>query len=147
MITKLQRKILVTATFSLIGIFSLSAQTTDTHSSGSAKHDHGINQGISNPLDESYSWHRGPMIEGEKEEITLSLAPNPTSNTINMRMSNSHIKSVAIYNLEGKKLLGVEYDVPGHTANVDVSNFKKGLLVIQMETETGKIHTRRFFKK
>jgi hypothetical protein len=30
---------------------------------------------------------------------------------------------------------------------VDVSNLKKGLLIIQMETDKGKIHTRRFFKK
>ncbi len=138
---------LVTAAFSLIGIFSLSAQTSTPHSSGAAKHDHGVAQGIATPLDNSFAWHNGPMLEGAKEDITLSLAPNPTSNNINMRMSNSHIKSVIIYNLEGKKLLGVLYDVPGHAASVDVSNLRKGLLIIQMETEKGKIHTRRFFKK
>ncbi len=147
MITKLHRKILFTAAFSLIGIFTLSAQTNTPHASGAAKHDHGVAKGMASPIDDSFSWHNGPQIEGGKEEITLSLSPNPTSNNINMMMSNSHIKSVVIYNLEGKKLLGVLYDVPGHAASVDVSNLKKGLLIIQMETDKGKIHTRRFFKK
>jgi hypothetical protein len=147
MMKKLHRKMLVTAAFSLIGILSLNAQTSTPHSSGAAEHDHGIAQGMSTPIDNSFAWHNGPMLEGSREDITLSLAPNPTSNTLNMLMSNSHIKSVLIYNLEGKKLLGILYDVPGHAANVDVSNLKKGLLIIQMETERGKIHTRRFFKK
>lgn len=147
MMKKLHRKMLITVAFCMIGILSLNAQTSTPHSSGAAKHDHGIAQGMASPIDNSFAWHNGPMLEGAKEDITLSLAPNPTSNSINMRMSNSHIKSVIIYNLEGKKLLGVLYDVPGHTANVDVSSLKKGLLIIQMETEKGKIHTRRFFKK
>ncbi|CAM4032370.1 T9SS type A sorting domain-containing protein [Gillisia hiemivivida] len=147
MMKKLQRKMYVTVAFSLIGIFSLSAQTSTPHASGADKHDHGVAKGMSSPIDDSFSWHNGPQIEGGKEDITLSLSPNPTSNNINMRMSNSHIKSVVVYNLEGKKLLGVLYDVPGHAASVDVSNLKKGLLIIQMETDKGKIHTRRFFKK
>lgn len=144
---KLQHKLFVTAAFSLLGIFSLSAQENTSHSSGSAKHDHGVAQGMSTPIDNSYAWHLGPMLDGGKEDITLSLAPNPTSNTLNLMMSNSHIQSVVIYNLEGKKLLGVLYDVPGHAASVDVSNLKKGMLIIQMETDKGQIHTRRFFKK
>lgn len=147
MMKKLQQKMLFTVAFSIIGIFSLKAQTSTPHSSGAAKHDHGIAQGMSTPIDNSFAWHNGPLLEGAAENITLSLAPNPTSDNLNLMMSNSHIKSVIIYNLEGKKLLGVLYDVPGHTANIDVSSLKKGLLIIQMETDKGKIHTRRFFKK
>lgn len=143
MIKKLHKNFLATVAFGLIGIFSMNAQ----HSTGNTTHDHRVAKGMSTPIEDSFSWHNGPQIEGEEENVTLSLAPNPTSNTLNMRMSNSHIKSVVIYNLEGKKLLGVLYDVPGHTANVDVSSLKRGLLIVQMETESGKVVARRFMKK
>jgi len=141
---KLHKTILATAALGLFGIFSMNAQ----HSTGNTTHDHNVAKGMSTPIEDSFSWHiGGPYLEGGKEDITLSLAPNPTSSHLNMKMSNSHIKSIMIYNLEGKKLLGLTYDIPGHAANVDVSSLKRGLLIIQMETESGKVVTRRFMKK
>jgi len=152
MIKKLHLKMLTTGAFSLIGILSMSAQTvTETpdhsHTMVGNTHTHAAATGIQLQIDDTFSWHKGPLLEGESEKIDVQMAPNPTSHSLNLMMSKSHIKSVVIYNLEGKRLLEVAYDAPGHSANVEVANLKKGLMIVQIETQSGKIHTRRFFKK
>ncbi|WP_010232127.1 T9SS type A sorting domain-containing protein [Gillisia marina] len=152
MIKKLHFKVLATATLSLFGILVMSAQSSTatpdhTHTIIGNSHTHATALGIESQIDNTFSWHTEPPLEGEREKIEVQMAPNPTSQSLNLRMAKSHISSVAIYNLEGKKLLRMAYDAPGHSSTIDVATLKKGLMIVQIETEKGKTHTRRFFKK
>lgn len=150
MMKKLHRNIFAYVAFSLLGVYSINAQTvtntTDhSHAGGNNAHTHAVS-GMDNLVDDSFSMHFCPCIEGE-EIISVKMAPNPTSEHIGIAMSNSHIKSIAVYNLEGKRLLDTKYNSSGHTATLDVSNLSKGLMIIQIETDNGKIHSKRFMKK
>ena len=148
---KLHIKMLATATLSFIGVLSMTAQSSTatpdhSHTMVGNTHTHAAASGNNIQIEDINSLHV-VQLEGSKEKIAVQMAPNPTSHSLNLMMSKSHIKSVVIYNLEGKRLLGVAYEAPGHSATVDVATLKKGLMIVQIETHSGKIHTRRFFKK
>ncbi len=150
MMKKLHRNLLAYAAFSLIGVYSINAQTVaqapdHSHSGGKNAHTHAVS-GYDNLVDDSFAMHFCPCVEGE-ESIQVKMAPNPTSDKISVAMSNSHIKSIAIYNLEGKRLVDSQYDASGHTANLDVSHLSKGLMIIQIITDKGRTHSKRFMKK
>lgn len=75
------------------------------------------------------------------EETSFTIFPNPVQNTLILQ-SQEH-KNIRIFDLSGKILF-----VSNETLDqVDVSNFKNGVYLIQLETETGYKQVQKFIKK
>jgi Zn-dependent metalloprotease len=88
---------------------------------------------------------KATMQQGETAAV--GLFPNPAVNTLNIEIAGSKIKAVAIYNTLGTEMQVVNFNSPENSATVDVSTLNKGLFIINVHTEDGRIYNRRFFKQ
>jgi hypothetical protein len=62
--------------------------------------------------------------------------PNPTTGILNIEVTESiAIKSISIYNVEGKLIKKNKYFI--NSQQLDISNFKKGNYIINIETDKG----------
>ncbi|WP_430409868.1 T9SS type A sorting domain-containing protein [Kordia sp.] len=73
-------------------------------------------------------------------EDNVKIYPNPTSNSINIQ-TNSIIKSVAIYNLLGKKVLQAT------ETNINVTGLSQGMYILKITSVEGAEITKRFIKQ
>ena len=76
------------------------------------------------------------------EEISLfgfSISPNPTSNTVNISTSLEHPYTVAIYGLDGVKILQYQNFVDGQ---IDLSSLAKGIYFINISTGKSSVSRR-----
>lgn len=88
------------------------------------------------------------MDFGSEQELQgFSVFPNPAAQQVNVAFSEANIQSVAIYNLLGKRMEVVELSTPANRAQLDVSKLTKGLFIMKVHTEDGKILERKFFKE
>lgn len=69
----------------------------------------------------------------------FSIYPNPTSSILNIE-TNSEVKKVVIYNLQGQKV------IENNVTKIDVSNFSKGIYILQVTTKNNRISTKKFIK-
>ncbi len=74
----------------------------------------------------------------------VAIYPNPTTKELNLSSNDNVIKSVAIYDILGKKIFYTEVDV--HFLQVDVSEWQSAVYIVQVETEKGTV-IERFVKK
>ena len=78
---------------------------------------------------------------GNVEAISsLKLYPNPTSSILNIK-TNVAIENIAVYNLQGQKVLESTKDT------IDVSTMAKGMYVIKVQTASGRFLIKRFIKE
>lgn len=72
----------------------------------------------------------------------VSIWPNPTQNILNINNLKSNIKTINIYNIEGKLV----YENKNIETSIDVSNLSSGLYSIKVTTEEGEF-TKKFIKE
>jgi len=76
----------------------------------------------------------------------ISLAPNPTSNLVTITNSSAEkISTVAIYDLTGKKIFTLN-NAPD-SISIDVSNFSKGIYLIELSSESNSKITKKLILK
>jgi hypothetical protein len=73
------------------------------------------------------------------EEDGVSVYPNPTNNLFNIKISNPNvqIKKVVLTDISGKIIYSK------NTKTINVTGFSKGLYFLSIETNTGKIITKK----
>ncbi|MCF4101725.1 T9SS type A sorting domain-containing protein [Gillisia sp. M10.2A] len=142
MTTKLPtRLILMIAVFAL-GAIKMNAQDHADHKNVNVPHKH------NSEIEDLKSWHVMDELEEENSHMAkLSLAPNPSTDELKMQITNAHIVDIQVFNLEGKLLKKVHYDIPTHLIRINVSDLAKGMLIVKLLTENGKTINRRFMKK
>lgn len=78
------------------------------------------------------------------DNIGISIAPNPASETIKVAVSDDiHQSDMHIYNMHGKLLFTSQ--IKSHL-NIDISGFKPGVYVVKLFNDTGQIVTSKFMK-
>lgn len=76
-------------------------------------------------------------IEEEENSQYIKIYPNPTSGKIFIEFSNKSEKvNYSIFDISGKE---VASSILNQTNSIDVSNFRKGLYLIKLKTETGQL--------
>jgi hypothetical protein len=73
----------------------------------------------------------------EKEEISLSIYPNPAKDFVKIKAHSSDFKTVKIYNY-----LGILIDVIEANSDeieINTSDYNTGIYIIDIQTENGKI--------
>jgi len=70
----------------------------------------------------------------------FAMYPNPSSSTLNIKMSSGFEKA-EIYTLQGQKVLETNLD------SIDVSNLSNGIYLIRVQTKTGAVLTKQFIKR
>jgi polyhydroxybutyrate depolymerase len=75
----------------------------------------------------------------EDTEKSIVLTPNPTDNTLFIK-GNKNLINVSVYNMLGKEVLSKM-----NTNNIDVNVLPKGVYIIKISDDVGKIN-RKFIK-
>ncbi len=79
----------------------------------------------------------------EKNELSYTISPNPTSEKLNISVE-SVISKVRIYSLLGNLVL--EKEINDKTFNLDVNNLINGVYSIELESQSGNITYSKFVK-
>ena len=69
------------------------------------------------------------------EKNTIALRPNPVQSILHISNLDATVRSVQIYNLQGKSV----YENADFVASIDVSSLASGIYVVHVQTEIGKI--------
>jgi hypothetical protein len=80
------------------------------------------------------------------EESTV-VYPNPTFNSLTIKLADETIKSLAIYNILGQTMKVMSIETANKQANLNVASLAKGLYVLKIITDNGNVLTKRFVKK
>ena len=160
MMKKLHHEMLLTVAFSLLGIFSLSAQTVKTdvtvqiHEPGIQIHEPGIE--IHEPgfliHEPGFSIHepgfqnQGPG-HNSADKIRMQLYPNPTADFVNISSEHYVLRAYSIYKSTGEILVTGHFEVPNHSAQIDVTALDKGTYILVVEANQRQVAIKRFVKK
>ena len=88
--------------------------------------------------------HKGTALSvGDNELLNVSMYPNPTASKLNISAA-SPIKNVSIFNLIGRKVMGLNID--SNSAAIDVSGLSSGLYLINY-TIGDAVGTAKFIKE
>jgi hypothetical protein len=101
-----------------------------------------------------YGWFRGFIhnygtlnnilsvkdIAGNNIEDYFTIYPNPTSDIININIQNQNIEKIILYDISGKKLRVYDKN------SINLKEFKTGLYIIKVYTETKKVLTSKVVK-
>lgn len=84
-----------------------------------------------------------------KREVKLKVFPNPTINSINLKIEDySRALQVCIYDVSGRLLKKIEYDASiDNQLTININNLHSGLYFIQVNGDAGFSHRTRFIKK
>ncbi|MBQ4441834.1 MAG: T9SS type A sorting domain-containing protein, partial [Bacteroidales bacterium] len=80
---------------------------------------------------------------GDHSANNITLYPNPTRGTVQIRNSGSNILSVTVFDASGRMLNTV--NVNDHTATIDLSGYAVGTYFLRIMTENGVV-TKRVVK-
>ena len=80
---------------------------------------------------------------GNNELLNISMYPNPVSDRLNIS-AQSTIKSAAIYNLLGKKVMSLE--INKNSESINVSGLASGMYLIKYSLDNA-IGTAKFIKQ
>ena len=83
----------------------------------------------------------------ENQISQLQIFPNPTENTLNLKLSNQSIQEIIVFDLQGRIIFLEHSDGTSHNTQIDVSNFSKGIYVVQVTSSQGIVSSSKFVKK
>jgi hypothetical protein len=63
----------------------------------------------------------------------IQISPNPVYDRLNVTISDEIVKSIALFDILGKKII----EISNNFDHIDVSNLQKGLYLVKIETEKG----------
>ncbi|WP_298881567.1 T9SS type A sorting domain-containing protein [uncultured Polaribacter sp.] len=75
----------------------------------------------------------------DTKKINFEISPNPTNGILNLKVAST-IKNGTIFNLIGKKVKSFT------SKNIDISTLSKGIYLLKIETENGKIGIEKVIK-
>lgn len=126
------------------GFFSNTANTFDAYILGCESTIAGRPAAMPEEIAENYT--DNPAIEENYMEDMqeLSIYPNPANSEINIK-ANENIRNIIIVTTDGKTVL--EKNVSGESFDVlDITNFSKGMYIINIQTESDKIFSKKIIK-
>ncbi|MCF6278791.1 MAG: T9SS type A sorting domain-containing protein [Flavobacteriaceae bacterium] len=88
----------------------------------------------------AYEYSSALSINDENIENTITITPNPTSNTFTIDLGNETLKKVIIYNQLGQQVKKVT------TNEVDISNLSNGIYFVKVTSQSGKTATKKIIK-
>ncbi|MDO1500320.1 T9SS type A sorting domain-containing protein [Winogradskyella maritima] len=74
---------------------------------------------------------------------SISIHPNPANTTITIKDANANIQSVEVFDITGKR---IQQFSPSENHQYDVSNFVKGIYLLQIQAENGAKVTKKLIK-
>lgn len=78
--------------------------------------------------------------------VLMTVYPNPATDIAKVSLSeNTSIKDLTVYTKEGRMIFSV--DVDNNTYDLDVSNFDKGIYIINLTTEKGEVLTSKVIRE
>ena len=98
----------------------------------------------------SFSLHireNNELSTPENQISQLQLFPNPTENTINLKLSNQKIQEIVIYDLQGRVIFQEHTDGNSNNSQIDVSDFSNGVYIVQVMSTHGNVSSSKFIKK
>jgi hypothetical protein len=90
-----------------------------------------------------FSIETGTPVNDIKENIT-SIYPNPVSGTLNIQ-SERLLNEIIIYNIIGKREL--QYKPVSNEFQLDISHLQRGIYMLQILEQNGKLSTRKTIKE
>ncbi len=166
--TKLLLKISLSFLFVCGGILSSHAQssgkvittskttdvTTSIHEPGIEIHEPGIE--IHEPgieihepgfeIHEPGFQNQGPG-HNSSDKLRLQVYPNPAVDVLNLSSEHYNLKAFSIYDNTGAVLDQGLFEVPAHTAQINVTQLEKGLYILVVEGNNRQWTAKRFVKK
>ena len=94
-------------------------------------------------IDNIYMYRAATASVGNNELLNISMYPNPVSDRLNIS-AQSTIKSAAIYNLLGKKVMSLE--INKNSESINVSGLDSGMYLIKYSLDNA-IGTAKFIKQ
>jgi hypothetical protein len=79
------------------------------------------------------------------EESTV-VYPNPTFNSLTIKLADDTIKSLAIYNILGQTMKVMSMETANKQANLNVASLAKGQYILKITTTNGDVLSKRFVK-
>lgn len=76
----------------------------------------------------------------------LIAVPNPTSSRLTIRLENSMIKKMVLSSIDGKIILSKE-GINDTVYELNTTSYEKGIYLITIESDEGKIYTEKFIKE
>ena len=98
----------------------------------------------------SFSLHireNNELSTPENQISQLQLFPNPTENTINLKLSNEKIQEIVIYDLQGRVIFQENQNGTSNNSQIDVSDFSNGIYIVQVMSAKGIVSSCKFIKK
>lgn len=85
-------------------------------------------------------------FRSSKKVRGFSINPNPSSNSIEIRMANVTLKKVEVQSIYGKTVYEKTVDNQ-ETTQIDISSYENGLYLVSVFTEDGQVLTEKLIKK
>ena len=79
-----------------------------------------------------------------KLENQLIAFPNPATNSISISLKSSSLRSIRIFNNQGKQAEYIQFENALKVHSIDIRNWPEGLYVIQAEDFNGKKYAGKF---
>jgi subtilisin family serine protease len=83
----------------------------------------------------------------ENEISQLQLFPNPTENTLILKLSNQPIQEIVVFDLQGRVIFQEHTISTSQTTQIDVSDFRNGIYIVQVMSAQGIVSSSKFIKK
>lgn len=98
---------------------------------------------ITNSNDDVAIFYATTLSNTNFENVEFSLYPNPTTNILHIETTQEDIKTVEIFNLQGKRVLQTN---TREVKSIEVSALNNGVYFVKLSTNQGEI-TKKFVKK
>ncbi len=91
------------------------------------------------------SWNSGIVtsVLGKAPEYVFKIFPNPASERLQVQGKTKHATTLLLRSTDGKELLRKEFSAETTLRELDVSNLPKGVYVLEILTETGRIFSEK----
>ena len=165
--TNLLKSFLLSTAFGLIGVYSINAQvikpdvtvsihepmlsdkdpSVEIHEPGVYIHEPGF--AIHEPgfaIHEPGFQNQGPG-HNSADKMRFQLYPNPTTDFINLSSEHYHFLAYSIYTNTVEMLAKGVFEVPDHTAKVDVTALAKGTYILVVQGDHSAVSMKRFVKQ
>jgi hypothetical protein len=83
----------------------------------------------------------------ENQISQLQIFPNPTENTLNLKLSNQPIQEIVVFDLQGRVIFQENKSCTSNNSQIDVSDFSNGIYIVQVMSAQGIVSSSKFIKK
>jgi hypothetical protein len=98
----------------------------------------------------SFSLHireNNELSTPENQISQLQIFPNPTDNTLILKLSNQPIQEIVVFDLQGRVIFQENKSGTSNNSQIDVSGFINGIYIVQVTSDHGIVSSSKFIKK